>query len=963
MKKFLLLALSLSAALASAAIPYTRIAEPAPNLTPLRKRLAPRTLMYPENQYKYGLFQNFLDGYIDRPLFYDRATRYTDKFAYLTAESFLRDAKIMQSYGFDGGGNLSYSGYLSALKFAKTAPQRIPGYKQFPQFAFGESGVFFVKPAEKIKWLKSALAEKEFTPLINGKVPISVYNAANIAPEAMRKFIAELRKECGDTFYLVCNLPIGHETVSEFNRTGKLSDATIEKYRQRINTILTDFGGIQLRPVHDDSTNTDYTFLPSTEIYDRYIEPLVLEALKKPEFQDRIVVGMAQHGYLNHMSGVNNGSYGTKRIRQYLNRYARMNCDMVFFFEWNEFNENTCWQPTFFNSTVLQRLVRYYACTMRGEAPVPNANDDLNVPPLALSTREVVRLGEVLYFELLNIPDTLQSAAYTAKLEVLDLKGNVLLALPAEKFDRARLDAVSYRVPSENFAAHQALTLRLTVSGADGKNIVTTGFQSIRIQPTFNNNYNSVRHSLRDILKPEKVEFSAVALGNNQYRLRGKVASLELLNSVELLNCGREIFAVDKSHEFDRTKYEIIVGEVNAIHSKRRPVELIVTGTDDWDFREWGFPNVTLFLPKRNGDRVTGIWPIWSTENRFIMKIAKADAAKAQITFNVDGESKTFAVADIMKYGQLAHAYPKCRLSWEHYHRLPDIAPRLNEKTAEFDTVITSEHAYPVFQLRAVTNDGKIYRSAPVTPRAIPAPTEKLNVFSSYTGEIATVDVASALIPKLNWKFSPAAGDMLLNDFDRSFRCDLGGGYTYQGAYHTKNMVPPGRNNPVFVKENGKDVLHFDGTTYLHFTRETFPRGSFTLRFTVKPEPDEKTIQYVLFRHYDRILGSVTLFTRFDRLCFAFGDRALKTNSVSTALTLPPNQWSEVSVSYDFKAVTLSVNGVKKSFPLPKARALYFKPAIFGGHTKNEFGLPRNTQMFKGKLSSISIDHNAPEGK
>ena len=112
MKK-LLLSLCLTACALSAAVPFTRTVEPAPDFTPKRKRLTPEVLMYPENQYKYGLFQNFLNGYIDRPLFFDRSTRYTDKFAYITQESFTRDAEIMRTYGFNGGGNLQYKGHLN----------------------------------------------------------------------------------------------------------------------------------------------------------------------------------------------------------------------------------------------------------------------------------------------------------------------------------------------------------------------------------------------------------------------------------------------------------------------------------------------------------------------------------------------------------------------------------------------------------------------------------------------------------------------------------------------------------------------------------------------------------------------------------------------------------------------------------------------------------------------------------
>ena len=156
-------------------------------------------------------------------------------------------------------------------------------------------------------------------------------------------------------------------------------------------------------------------------------------------------------------------------------------------------------------------------------------------------------------------------------------------------------------------------------------------------------------------------------------------------------------------------------------------------------------------------------------------------------------------------------------------------------------------------------------------------------------------------------------------------------------------------------------MLDFDGKTYLHFPVEVFPRGSFTLKFSVRPEPDNDTKNYVLFRHYGGILGSVTVYSKFDRICFAFGDRQLNTHHISTAVDIPAGKWSDVEIAYDFKNVTIKVDGKGKSYPLPKAQALYFRPGIFGGHTKVEFGLPSGSKMFKGKLRSISIYHNAVE--
>ena len=66
-----------------------------------------------------------------------------------------------------------------------------------------------------------------------------------------------------------------------------------------------------------------------------------------------------------------------------------------------------------------------------------------------------------------------------------------------------------------------------------------------------------------------------------------------------------------------------------------------------------------------------------------------------------------------------------------------------------------------------------------------------------------------------------------------------------------------------------------------------------------------------------------------------------------------------MEIRYDLRQLVFTVNGVEKRFDFPKHLALYFKPSLFGGHTKPEFGLPKGAEMFRGKLAEISIDHTA----
>lgn len=937
-------------------IPFTRTESGPP--VPVRQRIAPRTLMYPEIQYKYGLFQNFLGGYIDRPLFFDRTIRGKTNFITLTEESFVRDCLIRQSYGFDGGGSLSgrqSKNYIRALEYIAKFPE-LKDYKEFPQFSFGESGRYTVGSENARHVLKMALASP-FSPKINGRIPISTYNSGCIALPAMEKFLTDLKKEFGDTFVVFGDLKIDHNDEDAFYKNGQWDNALRAKYQQRIADILRVFGAIQLRPGSRRLTS-EYTQVTDFRLWDQEIAPLLRAELAKPENKDKLVCGCIQHGYINHMSGVNLTEDGTGRARESFNRLIEFNPDMIFFFEWNEFNENTCWQPTLYNSLVLQRLVRYYAGVLRNEKPTPNPNDDLNVPPMAFSCRETLKLGEILGLELLNIPDG-SEGTYQAKLELLDCKGKVLISFPEEKFDRSALCAVTFRVPTEKLSREFVLLPRLTVSGADGKKLVYENLQYVRLLPTFCYNYKSVRQSLRDLLTPKSFEFTAKANADGTMQVAGKINAGEKLASLEVVDFGREVYAVDPQKEFDTEKYFTFTGAFSTRHSGKRPVLIEVPGGGDWKIREWGFPNVILGNFTREGDQMKSHALIWSALSRFMLSIPRENIKDAQIKVTVDGETFTFPAEKILQYGVLAHAFPKCRLSFRDERKLPDIPFPLGTDSSGFSAVLRPERTFPVYQMRAVTASGKIFRSAPIIPRPVPENFEELSLHSEMYDQVVSVPVYSALVPRLNWKFEPACGEVMpLNGFDPFFVCNLGGGYEYEGAMHNL-PVPEGRHAPRWVEEDGREVLDFDGKAYLHFPKETFPRGSFTLRFEIKPEPLPETKIYTLFRHYDRLVGSVTVFSMNDRLCFTFGDRKLKTSKFDTDLLLEPGKWNKVEIRYDLRQLVFTVNGVEKRFDFPKHLALYFKPSLFGGHTKPEFGLPKGAEMFRGKLAEISIDHTA----
>lgn len=102
---------------------------------------------------------------------------------------------------------------------------------------------------------------------------------------------------------------------------------------------------------------------------------------------------------------MNHGEYGTSTLRNIMRRVLKHNPDYVLFFEWNEANENTCFQPTVYSGQTVGRLIKYYSHLSKGKPFAPYAGEDASIPNLTLSHRATLKPGEVLRFELLNIPD------------------------------------------------------------------------------------------------------------------------------------------------------------------------------------------------------------------------------------------------------------------------------------------------------------------------------------------------------------------------------------------------------------------------------------------------------------------------------------------------------------------------------------------------------------------------------
>lgn len=934
-----------------------------------RARVAPTTLVFPEMQYQYSLYRNYLIDYLDRPLLCDRSLRPTTT-AYTTAESYLRDIASARDHGFDGTGSLavpSVSLYTQAMGWLDANPARAAGHLEFPEFAFGSFPTFSTTDPHYVNArtvLQRAIGSP-YSPSIAGRIPVVTYNSGYVANGVIQQFVAALRAEFGDVFALVGQLVVDQSDSDAYVRDGAWSTTVQDKYRARITELLGVYDGLQLE-MPTRSRGLDYRFEAQFGLFDSEILPMVQSALALPANTGKLLAAQVRQGYANQFTMLTDGEFGTARLRHTLDRLVGLNPDIVFFFEWNEFNENTCVAPTMRNGLALRRILHHYTRRLKGLAATALPGDDVATPPLVLSHRDEVKLGEKLEIELLNVPDTTTSSTYQVTVGLHDVDGNLVALLGTETFDRSLLRAVTYMMPSEQFAGVDVLCPRLTVT-TGAASITHTNLEHIRVHPTISRRYPTVRQSLRDLTTPSAFSFDATAVGTSEVRLELSLTCGESLHSVEVLENGIPFHAVDSDNEYDLGSAVLLRASTQSRLGRYEDVTLTVTGSTGWQFHRADRQQVLNV--NRVGDTVTFRAYVSAARNHWYVTVPSADVATTQVAVTLGTQvAQTAAVADVVGSGQVGQSFYTAtdrdtHIDWRDDRRMPDIAAVLGTPTAVIDVTRRSAEPYGVYQVRAVTSSGRQFRSAPVMPRRSPGTTTLLPVVSETTGQAVSVAARQALVPEITYALAtPASGDVLTNSHHPSMNGELGGGLCYQEPFSAGTAVTAGISHvPTRAVVDGRPVLTFDtAQSWISLPIEAFPRGAFTLIMEVKPTVAAGT-PYVVFRHFSTIVGSITVFVDAGgQLVATFVDRKIVTHTYLTGLTVPANTWSELSVAYDLTAWRFAVGVANATVTTPTPLlAMYAKPAAFGGHTTVTAGLPAGAVPYRGHLASLTIRHSA----
>lgn len=957
-----------------------------------RKRLVPRTLVFSRTQSQYSLSFNYLHSYrpewywIDRPLFFDRSLAAVGRYnSEIFAPAFSRVIQSARPYELDGFSHLvtvpsQKRNYLQALAVSEKQPNG--AFPILIELAGNGSSVsdIVASTSELIdKALASPAAQR-----IDGKLLITSYGLDADSPKTWAQAVAILRQKYPDQFLLVASISRGWWKPYINGQDGSYRPEDLDEMKAKLREWLDACDGIMHVGVGHDTDPADQNRLDQ-KFYE-FIVALCTSVLNEPAYQQKYFGLSAAIGYFNPVTGSRSNEDGTRYLRHSLRIAIGGHPDFIILPEWDEVNECTSIQPTVYNSLSTQRIIRHTMRELKGQPSAPNPGDDTTIPNLVVSYRQFLMLGEALEVEVLGIPDGALEVHgdYGIQLSLKDANHQVVKVLPKITLTSSEMAEKRLTIATEELAKHPLLMPSLEVTMPDGRTqTFEEGLACIRLYPTMNWNYKWVKTSLRDLLRPLASSFVLEPNANSSLQVRGSVTSDEKIVSVEVVGDGLELFAVDPQKTYELGPDEALIlmqetspdnlGDFNGRYEVRGGhIRQMNSQYAYWAAR----------TPGQTAPRLT-CSPLGQ-----IMVINQKGSAVIHV--ENDLFKTTIPVATVLKEGSYSEVHGRgATLTLQAFHGVPEMPLPLQSKEVSFRADIKSIRPETAFQMRVITESGKIYRSWPILPGESPKKSTEasmlgrlqsrmaewfgtpsrlkspknpegyvaLPVYSETKREPVTVQVAPSRIPSLHATPARTSGAEIHTSSDPYFNGLAGGVPPWSYVIQKTGSYPKDalQSAPTRVMEDGFDCWSFDGKgNFLYFPPETLPRGAFSISFTFKPLSRAPQVLlanngYVNGAFRLNIVDGVVSGTYTDLL--RRKEPYLRTMPLEPEIVVPIGQWSTVEVSYDLKQIIFKVNG-KAGKPIPlSTKGLIYSPLLFGGYGPNGF--------FHGFLKDLNIRHTA----
>lgn len=907
---------------------------------------------------------------------------------------------------------------------------KLAGFDANNCFFYGEEGRRHIED-------HNTLADKEFkfvptvTPAgYSGKLEPDLFKKAAVSPKVLkvngkmlvvcwtfldiprtRAFVAELEKAAGMPVAYIhsCGTVQGVEDPFVPYINGQGVPASIILYWfDHLSEILKTADGIEVQNYYIETDTTS-----CRRYYDEIILPLFAAICAQKEYNGKKILGLQiMTGYNNYRGRQRLSNDGTKTLRGYMELCRKFKVDLMKAFEWDQYNEDSHFQPTVSKPMSFVRITRYYSALLKGKEITPFPNDDLTVPNLIVSHRKQQVTGNDYELEILNLPDIGKNGEkFTAEAEIVDETGKVLGTSGKIEFNTAVIKEYTLKIPASVYIASHALRTRIKTDYKGKKQIFCEGLPFTVVRTTAANDAVWFSTPLRNLLTAEKAKINfgraVTPVGALpeivNLPLSANLKFPEIITTAEVLQDNRDTrYTFDPRNEFRQNDRE----RVNLIWSVYycNPEYIAVDGTVAFNnvpsalwFDEAKDPKapgmydpsvqaVEKAASQHPAFRFTGV-SSWRNARIYSVKRSELDKGVMVISgrrFRGPNKDKTFRwelpLAELKKSGIKSVVFEDgLQLAVEIPQRMDDIPLPLDSESAEFSTVLNTAYPQGVLGLRAVSKSGKVWWSAPYILKCKPSgKMSEVRVWHDKKAAASTLKADSSRVPHIIYRFDPAVtGNILSTAAGREFYGNVGGydavptgfeGYhcsVYSIPYSFYKFRKANAVNPAVPQyeklADGTYCLNFTGKgEFIGFPPSLFPqRTGYTVKMELMPLDIDR--EQVYFVHAEHEIAGFRMRTEDYRLVIDFyrrqypGKGREDVEIFKTNLDPVEGKWNKIEFRYDLDKISVTLNGRTETFPC-KGLARHTAVAGFGGDgTVSASG---EKHYFKGKLKSFEVIHS-----
>ena len=807
----------------------------------------------------------------------------------------------------------------------------------------------------------------------------SYWSSKGATPEQLKAMHDAARAAYGDRFIFLASMPILAKEWVRYELAGRrLSD----KGRMELEDVTRAYArvsdGIQISEAHMLAKIEDGEKAFATEYWDE-IHGIVAKVLAEPEFGGgKLLASAAVVGHVNtYQHGPTVAECCTRTLRESMEVAIKYNADYINLPEFDEFNENTCFEPTLYGSFAVRRIMRYYMDRIRGRALAPQAGDDVSKPNLVVSYRKALSPGELLAVEVLNVPDGSRSGPLEVAVELADENGVTLRKFAPRTVDEGDLAALRFDADTAELAPRcRAVQVRLAWR-KDGKSErILEGFHPVGLCPGDEWCHICCKQPIRDLapLSKAEVSFDGKRMKADFAAESGRIRYAMLCGNdwIQAIR-GREGHPADLFREDDgHAVFQIIAQRFNKDVAPRgrkgKWCTFSVPGVPEaeWLFAKRYDKGETFNFPSHRGDGKAGAYYVRIPKSKLKGAVLKADfpgAWSGEIDLEKAYELGACAVGESVDVMQLTAA----RFALQG--RYPSAA---DAARVSFDFATAADRGTMAYHAQVVTMDGKTWFSRPFVLEKASAP-GRIRVWDAAKKSVEEVELPSARIPDISWDFSPKAGQVALAENGEMHWNGMLGGFPTPATLWNRGCLTEGYSgwgSKRLAKDRATDTSR-NGTP----KRIQEPDGSWSLEFdgcddfvalpwTVIPAFSGFTIELDVMP-YERgdgahggIVGAVDSLNELGidangELTLDYGEM-LRRNARKTGLRLRHGEWSHLRVVCTGDELLVSADGKEMKTPLKvKLPGEGTGAAWLGGYERSVW----NFGFFKGRIRNLHISH------